>query len=310
VAIFTRLAQAEAKIHHTSLEAIHFHEVGAVDAIVDIVSACLGFYYLGIEAISASPLVLGRGYVECQHGLLPVPAPATLELISSAQALVTNPPNCPASELTTPTGAAVITTLAQCFGPVPAMRVEQVGYGAGDKIFPQLPNALRLLIGVENSVQGEELPYEQDQVMLIETNIDNMNPEIYDQVWERLFEAGALDVFLTPIMMKKGRPANTLTVLASPEEHDRILAVIFAETSAIGVRTIRIPRYKLSRRIESVETPYGPIRIKIASDTAQKVLNISPEYEDLKSMARAKQMPLKQLIQLIAPAIAQKYPLA
>ena len=252
--IFTRLADAEAKVHGTTPDKIHFHEVGAVDSIVDNVGAVIGLELLGIKRVMASAINVGSGMVKTSHGMLPVPAPATAELL-------TNIPLYQSSvqfELTTPTGAAIISTLGSSFGPMPPMKVERVAYGAGDKDFPGQPNVLRLMIG--QPIAG----YEEDTSIVIETNIDDMSPQVYDYLIEKLMQQGAQDVYLTPIIMKKGRPAILLSVLTDKTKTDALLDTIFRETTSIGVRIHEVGRKKLTRDIREVDTVYGKIRIKIS----------------------------------------------
>jgi pyridinium-3,5-bisthiocarboxylic acid mononucleotide nickel chelatase len=284
--IFTRLADAEAKVHGTTPDKIHFHEVGAVDSIVDNVGAVIGLELLGITRIMASAINVGSGMVKTSHGMLPIPAPATAELL-------TNIPFYQSSiqfELTTPTGAVIISTLGSSFGPMPPMKVNRIAYGAGDKDFPGQPNVLRLMIG-EMAATDEE-----DISIVIETNIDDMNPQVYDYLIEKLIQQGAHDVYLTPIIMKKGRPAILLSVLTDRSKSDVVLDTIFRETTSIGVRIQEVGRRKLSREIREVDTVYGKIKIKI-SKRGDEVLTITPEYEDCRRIAEDRQVPLKQVIE-------------
>jgi len=280
-AVFTRLAEAEARVHGVSVEEVHFHEVGGLDAIVDVVGSVVGLRLLGVEEVYSSPLHLGRGFVECAHGLLPVPAPATLELVKGVPVYGWDIE----VELVTPTGAAIITALAKSFGPLPSVRVERIGYGAGHRELP-IPNLLRLVIA---SAPGE---FEEDTVVLLETNIDDMNPEFYEHVMDRLFQRGALDVFLTPIQMKRTRPAVMLSVIVGKKEVDEALRVIFEETTTLGVRMQEVRRRKLARESIVVETRYGPIAVKVAS-LGSAVKNISPEYEECRRIAEQQGIPLK-----------------
>ncbi|MBN1815694.1 MAG: nickel pincer cofactor biosynthesis protein LarC [Anaerolineae bacterium] len=292
--IFRRLAQAEAKVHGAPVESIHFHEVGALDAIVDVMGAAIGLWLLGVERVYASPVHVGRGTVKCAHGVLPVPAPATLELLQGVPIYGRDAD----AELVTPTGAAILTTVTESFGDVPLMRVKQIGYGAGTRELP-IPNLLRLSIGtmdVVGETDEKAEGYEKDTVTLIETNIDDMNPQWYEHVTARLFEAGALDVFLTPIQMKRGRPATQLSVLVTDDLVSEMLDVLFAETTTIGVRAYPVQRWKLAREIVSVETPYGPIDVKVAR-RGETVLNITPEYQDCQRVATEQGVPLKHVHQ-------------
>jgi len=293
LAIFRRLAQAEAQVHGVPVETVHFHEVGAVDAIVDVVGAVVGLRALGVERVYASPVHVGRGTVECAHGTLPVPAPATLHLLQQVPIYGRDIE----AELVTPTGAAILTTLAEGFGAVPPMQVEQVGYGAGSRDLP-LPNLLRVSIG---ETTKETDGYEEDVVTVIEANMDDMNPQWYEHVMGRLFDAGALDVFLTPIQMKRNRPGVQLSVLVAQEQEADVLAIIFAETTTIGVRTYPVRRWKLKREEKVVETRFGPIGVKIAR-RGEVVLNIAPEYRDCQRVAEAQGVPLKVVVQAATEA--------
>jgi hypothetical protein len=284
--IFTRLAAAEAKVHGTTPDKIHFHEVGAVDSIVDNVGAVIGLELLGITRIMASAINVGSGMVKTSHGMLPVPAPATAELLA-------NIPFYQSStqfELTTPTGAVIISTLGSSFGPMPPMKLERVAYGAGDKEFPGMPNVLRLFIG--QPVAG----YEEDTSIVIETNIDDMNPQVYGYLIEKLMRQGAHDAYLTPVIMKKGRPAVLLSVLTDRTKSDVVLDTIFRETTSIGVRIREVGRKKLTREIQVVDTMFGKVRIKI-SKHGDEILSATPEYEDCRRIAEERQIPLKQVLE-------------
>jgi len=284
--IFTRLADAEAKVHGTTPDMIHFHEVGAVDSIVDNVGAIIGLELLGITQIMASAINVGSGTVKTAHGMLPIPAPATTELLAGIPFYQSSTP----FELTTPTGAVIISTLCSSFGPLPPMKVNRIAYGAGDKEFSGMPNVLRLMIG--QPVAG----YEEDTSIVIETNIDDMSPQVYGYLIDKLMQQGAHDVYLTPIIMKKGRPAILLSVLTDKAKTDVVLDTIFRETTSIGVRIQEVGRKKLSREIREVDTIYGKIRIKI-SKRGDEVLTIAPEYEDCRKIAEERQIPLKQVIE-------------
>ncbi|MBI3752958.1 MAG: nickel pincer cofactor biosynthesis protein LarC [Deltaproteobacteria bacterium] len=285
-AIFLNLAKAEAKVHGCNVNDVHFHEVGAVDSIVDIVGATIGIERLGIEKIYASPLPLGSGWVETSHGRMPVPAPATLEILKGVP--VTSSPV--AAELTTPTGAAIIKTLAQDFGDMPRMKIEKTGYGIGSKDFQQIPNILRIVTG-EYSVGA----HGRAPMLMMETSIDDMNPQIYEYLMERLFKQGALDVFLTPIQMKKGRPAVLLNILCPEDKKDHVMDIIFKETTTLGIRTHFVARYCLERKTEEVLTPYGKVKVKV-SQKEGNLINIQPEYADCKAIAEKKKMPLKEVM--------------
>lgn len=284
--IFHRLAEAEAQVHGIAVDEVHFHEVGAVDAIVDVMGTVIGLWLLDVEKVYASPVHVGRGTVECAHGTLPVPAPATMELLRGVPTYGRDVE----AELVTPTGAAILTALTESFGAAPPMTVHQIGYGAGSRELPH-PNLLRVSIGqVDEKVTG----YEEDTVTVIKTNIDDMNPQWYEHVTARLFEAGALDVFLTPIQMKQGRPGAQLSVLVAEERVSSVLPILFAETTTIGVRLHRARRYKLCREIITVETRYGPIDVKVARH-GERVMNVAPEHRDCRRAAQEHGVPLKEV---------------
>lgn len=268
---FTRLAEVEAAIHNKTVEQIHFHEVGALDAIIDIVGAMIGVHLLGIDKVISSPVHVGTGFVKAAHGEIPVPAPATVALLKGVPIFSRGIE----AELATPTGAAILTTLAQEYGPLPSMNITTIGYGAGSRDLP-IPNLLRVYRGT-----AEAGACETDSVQLIETNIDNMNPEFYAHVIERLFTAGALDVWTTPIIMKKSRPAATLSVLVSPADAAKLTDIILTETTTLGVRTREVRRTKLAREVVAVPTKYGDIRVKIGR-LGGEIKNIAPEYDDCK----------------------------
>jgi uncharacterized protein (TIGR00299 family) protein len=293
LAVFTRLAEAEAKIHQTTVDRIHFHEVGAVDAIVDIVGSCLLLEKLGVERVVASPLPMGRGFVECMHGTIPLPAPATLELLAGVPVY----PVDVEGELVTPTGAALLKTLADGFGPMPTMTVRTSGYGSGKKRFGNRPNLLRVILGdsVEDAFSGAP------EVAVLETNLDDFSPQFYEPLSEKLFAAGAADVFLAPIQMKKGRPATLLTVLAPPDRAEPLAELIFTETTTLGIRFDTRKRLCLEREWQSVETPYGAIRIKVGRWKGEEK-TASPEYEDVRGAAEAAGVPLKTVHQAAAAA--------
>lgn len=285
--IFRRLGKAEAIVHDVPIEKVHFHEVGALDAIADIVGAAIGFEALGIERIVCSAINLGSGTVKAAHGVMPVPAPATARLVERAPTYVDGP----AVELTTPTGAAIAVTLADAFGAMPAMRLEASGYGAGDRDFKGRANLLRVLIG--ETSETSETP----EVYVIEADIDDMSPQLAGFVSERLLKAGALDVTLTPVFMKKCRPGFKLTVLAEPADRLRLGDVLFAETTTIGIREYAARRRVLERDWREVETAFGPVRIKAATADGS-LRNFAPEYEDCRRIAKEKGVPLKEVWQL------------
>ncbi len=284
-AIFIRLASVEAKIHGKSPQEVHFHELGGLDTIIDVVGAVAGMKYLGIEKVYSSSLPLGKGLLKCSHGTLPVPAPATLELLKGVPVYGSNIE----AELVTPTGAAIISTLAENFGQMPAMKIDDIGYGAGQRDLP-IPNLLRVWLGIlENA-------YQEDVVSLIQTNIDDMNPEFYEHIADRLFNEGALDVFLTPIQMKKTRPATMLSVITVEEKTEKMLELIFDETTTLGVRISKIERRKLNRESRKVATKYGKIEVKIGKLDGI-IKNISPSYEECRKIASRLNIPLKKVHQ-------------
>jgi uncharacterized protein (TIGR00299 family) protein len=281
---FRALAAAEASIHGESVESVHFHEVGGVDSIIDIVGSFVGLEKLGIEAVYASRVHLGTGFVRSAHGKIPVPAPATLALLRNVPVYSTGI----TSELVTPTGAAVLVTLAREFGNMPRMTVARTGYGAGSREL-EIPNLLRVCIGEAAGPKTN-----REELVLVETNIDDMNPQIFDHVSEKLFAEGCLDVYLTPVQMKKNRPATVLSVLARPDALDEVLAVIFAETTTLGVRIERVERAYLERELVPVATGYGTVTVKVAK-TAGGIANLSPEYEECRAIAVAQGLPLKDV---------------
>jgi uncharacterized protein (TIGR00299 family) protein len=300
IKIFEALGEAEAEIHNTSIEKIHFHEVGAVDAIVDIVCTAVGAETLAVEEWICSPLNVGGGTVQCAHGTLPVPAPATLKLLRDAPVYSSGPQ----VELVTPTGAAIVKTLCNRFTSFPAMKVERSGYGAGTREFPDHPNVLRLTIGESitetahtppSAATLQEIP-ERDRIAVLEANLDDLSPQVLGYAMERLLAEGALDVFSIPVQMKKSRPGALLTVLAKTEDADRLSKLIFAETTTLGVRCREEYRQVLTRRWETVATTWGPVRIKIANMNGT-VSNYAPEYEDCRALAEAQHVPLRTVIQ-------------
>ena len=278
--VFQKLAEAEAKIHGTTIEAVHFHEVGAVDAIVDVVGAIVGLELLGIEAIYASKFRFGSGHTRGAHGAMPVPVPAVVEMAKGFPSERTDIPY----ELVTPTGAALLTALASKIGETIQLRTESTGYGAGTRDVEQVPNLLRVEIGELVSDPRTDFP------VLLETNIDDMTPEIYGYLIDRLLEAGARDAFLTPVIMKKGRPGIQLTVLADSNKETELTELIFSETTTLGIRRLPVQRHILERRTDTVQTPYGPIRVKI-SDIGGKQ-RVTPEYDDCARIAREQQVPI------------------
>ncbi len=280
--IFNRLAQAEAKIHGVAVDQVHFHEVGATDSIVDIVAAAIGVRELAIDQLHFSPIPLGRGVTRSQHGPLPVPGPATMELLKGLPTFGVDLD----SETVTPTGAALLKVFGSSFGDQPAMTIDKIGYGTGQKEFSNRPNLLRLSIGA-NAVN-----LQHEAMLVIETNIDDMNPQHFDHVMERLLAAGARDVCLAPIQMKKNRPATMLTVICEIAQRDRLAAMILQETTTIGVRCYPVSRILLAREAKTVKTRFGEVTVKIVTqpDGTQRA---TPEYDDLKRIASAKRTTLK-----------------
>ena len=280
VTIFTRLGEAEAQVHGTTPDEVHFHEVGAIDALIDIVGTAIGVTALGIERVVASPLPLGQGWVTCAHGVFPVPAPATALLVQNVPIATTDI----VAELVTPTGAAIITTLAEHFGPLPSMTVRKVGYGAGSHDLPR-PNVLRLFLG---ETLEETTPTD---VLALETNVDDLSAEVLGYVMERLFTAGALDVYYTAIQMKKNRPGVLLSVLCTAATVETCTDIIFRETTTLGIRRIPVQRIVLPRTIQTVTTRYGAIRVKISEWNG--MIRQTPEYDDCRSCAQAHGVPLQ-----------------
>jgi uncharacterized protein (TIGR00299 family) protein len=286
--IFFRLAEAEAKVHGVDIERVHFHEVGAVDSIIDIVGAAAALEWFGVDAIHGAPLPLGSGFVETAHGRLPVPAPATAELLRG----IPVHGEAGAGERVTPTGAAILAALADGFGRAPAMTVTGIGCGAGTKDFDDMPNVLRLFLGEADS------GLQRDEVAVIETHIDDMNPEILGHVLERLMEAGALDAAYSPLQMKKNRPAVKLTVIARPEGRDELASLVLRETSAIGVRFYPAARLKLAREKEERPTSLGAVTVKVIRD-GETVVRVTPEYDACRRIAAERGMPLLEVYRIV-----------
>jgi uncharacterized protein (TIGR00299 family) protein len=289
--VFRRLAEAEAKVHRTTAEKIHFHEVGAVDSIVDIVGAALALELLGVDRILCSPIPMGSGRINCAHGVLPVPAPATAELMRDGVIA----PSDAEGELCTPTGAAVLTTLAESFTTLPAMAVQSIGYGAGGREDPGRINLLRVFVGTEDP-DGQV-----DAAVELTANIDDASGEVIGAAIDALLAAGALDVWATPISMKKSRPAVQVSVLCSPGDADAIEEILFRQTTTIGVRRHRCNRTRLDRRHETVDTPYGAVRVKISGRRGDDY-TVAPEFDDCRRAAEAHNVPVKE-VQAAAMAI-------
>jgi len=280
-AVFQRLGEAEARVHQIAIERVHFHEVGAVDSICDIVGACVGFELLGVEEIHSSALNLGSGTVKMEHGVLPVPAPATAALVEGRPVYACGPE----VELTTPTGAALVTTLAARFGAMPAMRIVSAGYGAGGHDFAEQANVLRVLVGEKTGAS------EATMVAVIEAHIDDSSPQVLAYAVERLLEAGALDAALAPLTMKKGRPGVLLRAIARPEDQETLAQLIFAETSTLGLRISQAERRVEARHTVEVETVHGKVRVKVSNEG-----HYAPEYEDCRRLAIESRTPLKDII--------------
>jgi uncharacterized protein (TIGR00299 family) protein len=274
--LFERLAQAEAAIHGMPIEKVHLHEVGALDSIIDIVGAVYGFEWLGITDVEASPLNVGGGMVKCEHGVFPVPAPATARLLEGVPVYGNG-----TSELVTPTGALLVTSYARTYGPLPAMSISKIAYGAGDRDPKDTPNVLRMIAGERTRTQR---PSGGEVIVTIESEIDDMNPQLFGPLMDALLEAGALDVFYTPVQMKKGRPGTLITVLARPAARDALTDILFRDSTTIGVRYQEMERCCLERAIETVETAYGPVRFKVARRDGRE-LNASPEFDDCQVLA-------------------------
>lgn len=293
--IFERLAKAEAKVHRLPVDEVHFHEVGAIDAIVDVVGTAIGLELLGIEALFCSPLPSGSGTAETHQGIIPVPAPATLELVASSGAPIRPTPSPELGELVTPTGAAIVTTLASFDSPT--FSLHRIGYGVGARELATIPNVLPLWLG--------EMTEEERQLMLFETNIDDMSPELYGYVLERLFERGAVDVWFTPIQMKKNRPAVMLSVLASAEVEGQIVETILRETSTLGVRVQRMARHESAREIVQFDSSLGQVMVKVKLLHGVRIA-LSPEFEDCRRLAQKHGLPLQEVYRIItAEASAQ-----
>lgn len=280
-AVFLRLGEAEAGVHGVPVEKVHFHEVGAVDSIADIVGACVALDLLDVSEVHSSAINVGSGTVQTEHGLLPVPAPATASLLAGKPIYSRGPE----VELTTPTGAALAVTLASSFGPLPAMRISSIGHGAGDRDFKQHANVLRVLIGDRTDVPEATL------VSVIEANIDDSSPQVLGYALEKLMEAGALDAALSPLQMKKNRPGSLLRVIAKPEDQERLAQIIFAETSTLGLRIYAAERRVEARSVVEIETPFGPIRGKVSAQGA-----FAPEFDDCKAIAQRTGTPLPRVL--------------
>ena len=288
IRLFRRLGEAEAAIHAMPIEKVHLHEVGAIDSIVDIVGAVYGMDWLGVDRVIASPLNVGSGTVKCAHGTFPVPAPATARLLTGVPVYA----GAIAAEMVTPTGALLVTEYADSFRPLPPMTIDAIGYGAGDRDFRGHPNVLRMLLGQSDASERAE------RIVVLECEIDDMNPQLFGPLMDRLQQAGALDVFYAPVQMKKNRPGTLVTVLATPDRREALSGVLFGETTTIGVRYQEMWRDRLEREMRTIETPLGPIRFKVATRDG-RVLNASPEFDDCARIAAERALPIKE-VQAIA----------
>jgi uncharacterized protein (TIGR00299 family) protein len=289
-AVLQRLAEAEARVHQVPVDAVHFHEVGDLDTLVDVVGSVAGLDALGVDRVHVSPLPIGGGTVETAHGRLPVPAPATAELLRGFPVY----DNGVVAELVTPTGAAILTTLGTP-GRLPAMTLERIGWGAGTRELP-VPNLLRVLVGQTTS--GDSEPGEVETLVSVETTIDDMSPQLYEPLVERLLAAGALDVYLTPVVMKRSRPGTVLTALALPELADRLAEVLFRETTTIGVRWSEVRRRRLPRELVRLPTTFGPVTFKI-STLGGRVVTVTPEFEEVRRIADAEGRPVREVLETV-----------
>ena len=297
VRVFTALAEAEAQVHGVTASEVHFHEVGAVDALVDIVGACLAFDLLAVDEVVCSSLPMGSGTVDCAHGRLPLPAPAVAAMLAGV-------PVRPAGvdgETVTPTGAALVTALATSFGPMPAMTVERVGIGAGSVDRPGLPNVLRAFVGTA----AKSAAVAQTEHVVVECNLDDLDPRVLPVVLERLFESGALDAFVTPVVMKKGRPGHLLTALASTDALDAVVAVLLAETTSLGCRSHPVVKHHLARRMATVTTPWGEVPVKLAL-AGDRVLRQVPEFDACAELARAAGVPVRDVLAVAGGGVVEE----
>lgn len=294
--IFRRLGEAEARVHDVPVERIHFHEVGALDSIVDVVGACVGFELLGVERFVCSPLHVGSGTVEMEHGRFPVPPPAVAELLKGAPIYSTEVKG----ELVTPTGAAVVSTLCESFGPLPAMSVESTGYGAGSRDYEKFPNVLRVLVG--ESTGG---PAGVEKLLMIETNVDDVSPQVIGHVAEQALARGALDCYVTPVQMKKNRPGVLVSILCRPSEREAMFELLFSETTTIGARSYEVERRALEREVVAVETEFGRVDVKVAR-LGDAVKGFTPEYEQCREAAARAGVPLRIVEEAARAAFRQR----
>ena len=295
IEIFKRIAKVEAEIHNTTIQKIHFHEIGSIDSIVDIVGGVWAIESLNLDIIKSSPLNVGEGFVNCTHGRLPVPAPATLKLLKGIPVFS----NGIKKELTTPTGAAMIGFYAESFESIPTMTIKNEGYGAGSHVIPSIPNLLRVFV-------GDIIKDKTNNLVMIETNIDDMNPEIFETVMESLFSAGALDVYFSAIIMKKSRPATKISVLAECISREKLSKILLNETSSFGVRFYSVDRLILDREVKKLKTPYGLIKIKLGKLDG-KIVQATPEFEDCRKISRTKKLPVKKIYDEVQSLIHNKW---
>jgi uncharacterized protein (TIGR00299 family) protein len=298
VGIFERLAKAEGKIHGMKPDEVTFHEVGALDSIADIVLACVGIELLKVDRVMVSPLAEGRGWIDSEHGRFPLPAPATLEILAGISLGSIDEP----FEFITPTGAAIVAEFSEGFGPMPAMKIEKIGYGVGSRVLKSRPNVLRAVLGEAGAATPAD-GYERDTITRMETNIDDLSPEILGAVTEQLLKAGALDVFLTPIQMKKNRPGLQLTVLCEEVAVGWVAELIFRQTTSFGVRMDRVDRLKLVRTFETVQTPHGAVTVKIGSLSGE-TLQVSPEFESCKALSEKTGLPIRTIYEAARSTVA------
>jgi uncharacterized protein (TIGR00299 family) protein len=298
--VFRRIAEAEAGIHGCTVEEIHFHEVGGIDAIVDIVGAALCIDYMGIETVVASKIPLGSGFVECRHGKIPIPAPATAAILKDVPVYGSGI----AAELVTPTGAGIITTLADSFGSMPSMLIEKTGYGAGQRDLEEIPNLLRVFIGTPDQAKAPVAgKLSSDRITIVESCIDDMNPEVFGFLMEQLFDLGALDVYWVPVYMKKNRPGTMIQILCASDHRDAVINCVLTETTSLGVRYYQADRCMLKRDVLKVQTSFGEIDVK-------RIINVdgsarfTPEFEECRRIARDREMPLRSVYDAVNREIA------
>jgi uncharacterized protein (TIGR00299 family) protein len=293
--LFRRLADAEAAVHGIPVDRVHFHEVGAIDSIVDIVGAVFGLEWFGVDRVVASRLNTGSGTVRCDHGVMPVPAPATARLLQGAPVFADGP----AAELLTPTGALLVTSYAGSYGPLPAMTIQRVGYGAGAGDFSGWANLLRVVVGdtsdTASDAAGPMRPDPLETIVVLECEVDDLNPQVFGTVMTTLLQAGALDVYYTPVQMKKNRPGTLVTVLSDHATADALLDILFAETTTLGVRRHEVMREALRRESRTVTTPYGPVHVKLGWRQG-RLVNVTPEFDDCAHLAQAHAVPVKEVI--------------